>query len=147
MAAGAISGFDAEDFRRNIRAAMTVGLPPVAADQPTFIFAGDVVNTAPADDEDVPYDASARPTVTTPASVKVPCAVEYADAAGKVENFGVIVPSKVVLTLLDEDYQLIKGFLYVVIGGDRFWYSKTETPLGLDSVGIWTVHATAEDDT
>lgn len=147
MATGAISGFDAEDFRNNIRIAMTVGLPPDTSDQPLFVFPSAVANTEPADDEDVPFDSAARPTVTTPTSKQVPCAIEYVDAAGKVENFGVIVPSKVMLTLLDEDYEQIKGFSYVVIGGDRFYYSKTETPLGLDSVGIWIVHATAEDDT
>lgn len=146
MAAGALPGFDAEDFRTNIRLAMTVGLPPVVSDQPTFVFPGAITNTDPADEEDVPFDSAARPTVAASVSKQVPCAVEYVDAAGKVENFGVLAPSKVMLTLLDEDYEQIRGFTYVVIGGDRFYYDKTETPLGLDSVGIWIVHANAEDD-
>lgn len=146
MATGAISGFDADDFRANIRLAMTVGLPPDSADQPTFVFPGEVTNTEPADQDDVPFDPDVRPTVAPPVSLKVPCAVEYVDNQGKVENFGLVVKSKVMLTLLDEDYETIRGFSYVVIGGDRFIYTKTETPLGLDSVGVWIVHATAEDD-
>lgn len=145
--AQALPGFDAEDFRTNIRLAMTVGLPVDTADQPTFVFPGAVTNDDPADEEDVPFDPDARPEVAPPRSEKVPCAVEYVDGEGKVENFGVIVRSKVKITLLDEDYETIRGFAYVVIGGDKFIYSKTETPLGLDSVGVWTVHATAEDDT
>lgn len=146
MAAGALSGFDAGDFRSNIRLAMTLGLPPDLADQPAFVFPGATTNVSPADEDDVPFDPTARPTRAAPTSVKVPCAVEYVDAAGKVENFGVIIPSKVRLTLLDEDYEQVRGFSFVMIGGDRYFYTKTETPLGLDSVGVWIVHATAEDD-
>lgn len=147
MATGAIPGFDAEGFRAGIRQAMLVGLPPDIADQPLFVFPTLVSNIAPADDDDVPFDPDDRPVITPPASKRVACAIEYVDNAGKVENFGLIVKSKVMLTLLDEEYEQIKGFEYVVIGGDRYFYTKTETPVGLDSVGVWTVHATAEDDT
>lgn len=146
MASGDIR-IDADDFRRSIRSVMTMGLPPDLADQPAFVFPGDIVNSDPADDEDVPFDSEARPTVAAPVIVRRPCAIEYVDNAGKMENFGLVVKSKVMLTLLDEDYEAIKGFSYVVIGGDRFIYTKTETPIGLDTVGVWIVHATAEDDT
>lgn len=145
--ATAVAGFNADDFREGIRLAMRVGLPPDLTDQPTFVFPLTFVNDSPLDDEDVPFDPAARPVATpSKTSVKVPCAVEYIDAAGKVENFGVVVNSKVVLTFLDEDYEAVKGFAYVVIGGERYFYRKTQPPLGLDSVAIWQVHCEAEDD-
>lgn len=144
--AGSVPGFNAADVRAGLRLAMTIGLPPVEADQPTFYFPREVTNTERADDEDVPFDPDARPTLAPARSVKVPCAVEYFDAAGKIENFGVITPSKIAVTLLDEDHDKVRGFEYVVIGGDRYWYRRTEPPLGLVSVGVWIVHCTAEDE-
>lgn len=144
--ATALPGFDAEGFRNDVRLAMTVGLPPLEADQPRFVFPRQYTHTTPADEDDVPFDPAARPTVSAPRSVRVPCAVEYVDAEGKVENFGVIVPSKVKITLLDQDYQRVRGFEFVVIGGERYFYAKTEVPVGLDVVGVWTVHCRAEDD-
>lgn len=144
--AGEVPGFNAGDVRAGLRLAMRIGLPPVSGDQPTFYFPRAITNTALADDENVPFDPAARPTLGPARSIKVPCAVEYVDAAGKIENFGVITPSKITITLLDEDHDLVRGFEYVVIGGDRYWYRRTEPPLGLVSVGVWIVHCTAEDE-
>lgn len=144
--AGQVPGFDAAAVRAGLRLAMGVGLPPIAADQPTFYFRREITNTTAADDEDVPFDPDARPTLAPAVFKRVPCAVEYRDGEGKIENFGIITPSRVVLTFLDEDYLQIKGFEYVVIGGDRYWYRRTEPPIGLVSVGVWTIHCTAEDE-
>lgn len=145
--ATAIPGFDADEFRAGIRLAMTVGLPPLEADQPLFVFPRQVVNTAPADQDGVPFDPDARPVAAIPVSVRVSCAVEYDDTTGRVENMGVITPSVVKLTLLDEEYAQIRGFEYVVIAGDKYLYRLTEPPVGMDTVAVWTVHCVAEDDT
>lgn len=125
---------------------MTLGLPPVETDRPIFFTPQDAVNYARADNEEIPFDPSARPQVPAPVQVSVPCAVEYVDAAGRVETFGTVNPSKIRLTLLDEDYQRVVGFSYVEIGGDRYNYAKTEPPLGLGEVGVWTIHCIAEDE-
>lgn len=143
--AGLVPGFDADAVRAGLRLAMTVGLPPLREDQPTFYFPAAVTNDSPADETGVPFGANARRRVAPPRSVKVPCGIEYFDNAGKIENFGVIVPTKVVLTLLDQDHAKVRGFHFVVIGGQRYFYDRTETPLGLVSVGVFTVHCTAED--
>lgn len=145
--AGQIPGFDADAVRAGLRLAMTVGLPPATEDQPTFFMPRTVTNTALADEHSVPFDVTARRTVEPPVTVRVPCAIEYFDNAGKLENFGVLVPTKVELTLLDEEYAKVKGFEFVVIGGNRFYYQRTETPLGLVSVGVYKIHCTAEDQT
>lgn len=145
--AGSVPGFDAEDVRAGLRLAMNVGLPVATEDQPVFYGVPTVTNTTRADESSVPYDPASRRTVTAATGVRVPCAIEYFDNAGKIENFGVMVPTKVVLTLLDQDYAAIKGFNFVVIGGNRFFYQRTETPLALVSVGVYLIHCTAEDQT
>src|SRR5687768_4952500 len=110
---------------------MTIGLPPVAADQPTFYMPRTSTTAEEVDEEDVPFSPAVQPTLSPPVSHKVPCAIEYFDAAGKIENFGVIVPSRIEVTLLDQDYDVVKGFEYVTISGDRYFYKKTEPALGL----------------
>ena len=143
--AGSVPGFNADEVRRGLRFAMTVGLPPLEAEQPTFFFPQEASTTGPADEDAMPFDLTQKRTLGPPRSVRVPCAIEYHDNQGKIENFGVLVPSKVEITVLDEEYAKIKGFSYVVIGGNRFWYSRTAPPVGLVSVGVYTIYCTAED--
>lgn len=143
--AGQVPGFVPAEVRAGLRLAMNVGLPTVTEDQPTFFFPATASTVGPADEDAVPFDVSQRRVVAPRRSVRVPCAIEYFDNQGKIENFGLIVPSKLELTLLDEDYAKVRGFEYVVIGGNRYWYSRTAPPLGLVSVGVFTIYCTAED--
>lgn len=143
--AGSVPGFNADEVRRGLRLAMQVGLPPLDAEQPTFFFAREASTTGAADEDEIPFDLTKKRVLAPPRTVKVPCAIEYFDNQGKIENFGIIVPSKVEITVLDEEYVKIKGFEYVVIGGSRYWYSRTATPTGLVSIGVYTIYCTAED--
>ncbi len=138
--------FDSDAFIEGIHFAMGLGLPANEDDQPTFHFKPTVTYGAAAvDDAGVPFDPTAVPETTTVPNVKVPCAVEYIDAEGKVENWGIIVPAKVLLTFLDADYQQVVGFDWVVIGPNRYFYRKTFPPLAMDSVGVWQIECAAED--
>ena len=143
--AGQIPGFRADVVRAGLRLAMSVGLPVDSPDGLPFYFPRPVTNAAPADDSGVPFDTTARPIYGPPTVVRVPCGVEYFDREGKIENFGVLVPSRVELTLLDQEYAKVRGFEYVVIGGARYFYQRTATPLGLVSVGVHVVYCVAED--
>jgi hypothetical protein len=146
--AGQLPGFNAGAVRAGLRTAMGVGLPVEVEDRPTFYFPRQAAGAQPAGDAGgTPWEPNARQQLAPARHVQVPCATEYVDNAGKIENFGVMVPSKVVLTLLDEDYVQIKGFAFVVIGGNKFFYQRTQPPLGLVSVGVYLVHCTAEDNT
>lgn len=145
--AQAIPGFSQDEFRAGIRLAMRMGAPPAETDQALFVFPREVTNTTPADEGGIPFDPAATPTLAPPRAVRVPCAVEYDDVAGRVENIGVISPSILKITLLDEEYEQVKGFQYVVIAGDKYYYRLTEPPVGMDVVAVWTVHCVAEDDT
>jgi len=143
-----IANFDANAVRAGLRLAMQVGLPVLTSDQPTFVMPTVVTgdDTHALDQQGTPFDPTYRPTRSTPKRVKVPCGVDYKDAAGNLMAGGTIASAGVVLTLLDEDYAQVKGFAYVVIGGNKYNYEHTDRPQGLVSVGIYTVHCETDDE-
>jgi len=142
-----IPNFDATAVRAGLRLAMQVGLPVITDDQPTFFMpaavAGDGTHTL--DQGGTPFDPAYRPTLTRPAGIKVPCSMDYKDAAGNLVAAGSVSATGMVLTLLDEDYVQVKGFAYCVVAGIRYNYQRTDRPQGLVSVGIYTVHVLADD--
>lgn len=145
--------FDGDAFRNGIHIAMEIGLNPEEDRQPTFYFREHTdAGGAPVDDEGLPFDPAVVVTTTLKPAVKVPCAVEYLDAAGKILDFGVLQATRVLLTFLDVDYAQVLdtdggSFLFAVIDGDRYYYDKTAPSLGMGSVGVYQVYCRAEDDT
>jgi hypothetical protein len=145
--------FDEAGVIAGLHTAMQVGLPPEEEDQPTFYWPTIMVTDDAKDSaESVPFDPASRPTRPAVNHVRVPCAVEYFDGSGKVISFGVIQASRVVLTLLQPEYDQVNDsqlgmFQYVVIGADRYFYAKERPPLGLVTLGIHQIECTAEDDT
>lgn len=149
MAELSLPGFDPDEVRDGIRLAMQVGLPVEPADQPTFVFAATYAPLAASDAEGTPFDWRAgRDTPVAPAraAVKRPCAIEYDDGTPGVEAVGAVYSSRLILTLLDEDYEAVKGFSHVLIGGNSYAYELTEPPMGLISVGVWRIHVRADDE-
>lgn len=148
--AGKGPGFDGREFRKQIRFVMQMGAPVVTDHQATFEFPNQLVyNTADAgdfDDTGVPFNPSIPVTRVVPPTKKVPCAVEYFDAEGVVTDFGVLAPSRAVVTLLDDDYAQVKGCNAVILGGERYNYQKTEFPSALFDVGLYALHFLAEND-
>lgn len=146
MAKDLPAGFDASKIITGLHKAMDFGAATRAADKAAFYT---VTRTVPEDtvvDEDgIPYDPSVTVTVTRTSKV-VACAIEYTDRTDKFENFGVVNPSRIKITLLDPDYQQVKGFEYVVVGADKYIYRLTEPPVALGSIDVWTVHAVSEDE-
>lgn len=145
--AGSNPGFNAADFRTNIKFAMQMGAAIDAGEKVTFHFPSSLVYNVPADGQDTPFNPAATVTSTTPPPVQVDCAVDYFDAENQPTNFGLLAPSRVEVLLLDEDYEQIKECAYVVIHGDRYNYRRTEPPAGLFDVGIYTMHFTSESET
>lgn len=146
MAGPDLGGFDPDAFRDGIHLAMQMGAAPEADEQVTFLFAPQLVYNSPTDDSNVPFDPSATVVETTPAPVRVPCAVEYFDATAQLTELGAVSPTRVEILLMDVDYEQVKDAVAVVIHGDRYNYRKTEPPSGLFSVGIYTLHFDAEDE-
>jgi hypothetical protein len=146
--AGADAGFNAAEFRDAIHFAMQMGAAPDLDEQVTFHFASTLTYNVPADGAQVPFDPTATVTsAPSAAPVRVPCAVEYFDAENQPTNFGLMAPSRLSITLLDEDYERVKASTYVVAHGDRYNYRRTEPPSGLFDVGLYTMHFTAVNET
>lgn len=143
-----IEGFDASEVRAGLHLAMTIGLPTDIAEQPTFVFPAKTVDTGDdRDAEGTPMDYRLRRTkVGQDSTYQVPCAIEYVDGDGKVAGFGIVSPSKLILNLLDEDYRIIKGFSYCVVAGNRYFYRRTEPPIGLVSIALYRVHVQSDDE-
>lgn len=146
MAKNLPPGFNASEIIAGLHEAMAFGEPTRTSDKATFVSFTDPSTSVARDDDGVPFDTAERPT-RTPKSLQVPCAVEFVDRADQAETFGVMQATRIKVTLLDPDYQKVKGFKYVVIGGDRYNYRLTEPPVALGSIDVWTVHAVAEDET
>ena len=145
--AGPNSAFDAAAFRTAIQFVYTMAEAPVSGDQIAFYGPSTLVYSAPVDDEDVPFDPASTVVRVDPQPIHVPCGVEYFDNQGQEIAFGFVTPSRLAITLLDEDYQLVKDAIFVVLGGDRYNFRRCEPPSGLFDVGLFTVHYSAENET
>lgn len=142
-----LQGFNATEFKDAIHFAMQLGAAPDAAEQIKFHFASTLVYNGSADGREVPFDPTATVTSTTPDPVHVDCAIEYLDVEDQSTGFGLMAPTKIALTLLDEDYTQVKDSIYVTIHGDRYDYRRTEPPQGLFDVGLYVMHFTATNET
>ena len=139
-----IEGFDPAEVRAGLRLAMTVGMPTAESDQPTFYFADQITGDGghALDSRGTPFAPDYRPTRVRAQGVRGPCSVE---GEGGDSSDEMVYPEHVVLGLLDQDYDKVKGFARVVIGGVSYHYQRTEPPRGLVTVGVYRVHCLADD--
>lgn len=145
--AGRNPGFNARQFRDAIKFVQNMAAAPLADEQATFYFPAQLVYNRPENGADLPFDPNATVVRNVPTPVRVACSIEYQDARGETISFGTIVPSRVVITLLDEEYAKVEGTSYVVIHGDKYIYQRTQPPSGLFDVGLYVMHFLAENET
>lgn len=144
--AGSNPGFNAADFRKNIRFVYDMAAPNLEGEQATFFMPSQLVYNVPTDEDDVPFSPTALPvTPVPPQPIQVSCGVEYYDSQGNIIDFGISVPSRAAITLLDEDYEIVKGCAFVVLRGERFNYRSTRFPQGLFDVDLYTMNFEAEN--
>jgi hypothetical protein len=134
--AGTRDDFDADGFRAGIRFAMGMGAPVDTASQAVFHFAPAPAGPQPADGAGLPFNPSSAQSTTNAPAVRVACSVEFARQEGDHERVGYVVPGRLRVLLLDEDYAQVEGCSYMVLGGDRYDYRYEEPPAGLFQVGI-----------
>lgn len=138
--------FDERAILEGLHAAMGFGTPTRTEDRATFYLPPvNATESDPVDLRGVPFDPDESRSVT-PVHKQVACAVEFYDGAAVVEQFGSVRPTKIRLTLLDPEYQEVKGFSFVVAGGDKYIYDKTEPPVALGTIDVWMVWASAENE-
>lgn len=137
-------GWDEDRVKEGLYKAMGFGEPTRTQDQAAFHIPqpGDPVagNT-----EGVPWDPSVKRN-RKGLTKRVSCAIEFQDTLGQTVSAGDIQATQIVVTLLDPEYQQVKGFDYVVAGGDKYYYRLTDPPVALGSIDVWTVRARSLDE-
>lgn len=150
--------FDSEGFRQAIRFAMQMGAAPNPALRPTFVFPStgrtftkDGVTLDPAtvrtDREGNPLDPTIRGTPTPGVRKQVDCAIEIVRADANEIPVGNFRQTKAVVTLLDEEYEQVKGCRELVYNGDRYVFGYEPEVVGLFDVGTFTMIFYAVDET
>jgi hypothetical protein len=144
------AGFDADTFRKKIRQTMMMGLPEKVEDRPTFIWKikDQFAVAAPSGN---PYNFAATPTVkdTAHPPVQIPIAVEYASTSGRTMGgspIGEFDNTRVTITVLDEDYELVIGADQVKLGGNTYNIEYWAPPIGLFPVTTYQAFLVAEDE-
>lgn len=135
-------------FTEGIHFAMEMGASPDEDEQATFHFPPVLVYDGEARDASgVPFDPTKTVTEQRPDPVRVPCAVEYYDERGQMTTLADIHSTRVKITLLGEDYEKVKGTSFVICGGDKYIYRRTQPPSGLFEVGLYEMWFHAEHET
>jgi hypothetical protein len=146
--AGTNRGFNPNTFRDAIRFVYTMAAPPDPDRQVVFHFEGTTSWSHPEIDSDnVPFDPTARKTTTvTKPPIKVPCQVESAEDNGDDTPFGTVIATRIIITLLDEDYAKVEDCTFVVFDGDKYIRELIAAPIGLFNVGLHSIVFIAEND-
>lgn len=139
--------FDRRAVLEGLYTAMGFGTPTRTEDRATFFLPvkPKTTVTEPDDLSGVPFDYTVRKAVST-TKLQVACAVEFYDAQGIIETFGTTAPTRIKVTLLDPEYQQVKDYAYVVAGGDKYIRAKTEPPIALGTIDVWSLWADAENE-
>lgn len=146
--AGTNAGFNASAFKAGIRQAMTMGLPNAESERITFRWNPDRTYQRhdaegnPWEWDDVPLTDSTQPDVL------VTAAVEFAARpAGSLDtSMGQFDASRVIVTILDEDYETIRGADLMLFDGNEYDIQFVAPPLGLFEVTIYSVYGEARDE-
>jgi hypothetical protein len=141
------SGFNADTFRTNIKNTMRMGSPQSVPERVTFRWRTKKNYAGKTDKKGKPFDLAAAATIPADAKadIQIDCAVEIEDRNPAGTPLGQFNTPKATITVLDEDYALIDGAHEVLIGENTYTINYTE-PVGLFSVTVYTIHATARDE-
>lgn len=156
--AGANSRFPTARFEEAIRFSMRMGAPTRPEDRATFHFKPQ--RTYPPgtklDQTGKPLNSSIRATYVRPDPLTLEeVAIEHERATPQELPVGVKIPTRVVLTILDAEYQAIKDraaqggeeFAFEVeLGGDRYRIGYRTTPLALFDAGVHQIVCYAMDE-
>lgn len=138
--AGSDSGFDSTAFIDAIHFAMKMGSPNTTGEKATFRWFKDQTFN-PQDPAHVPYIWTETPvTDTTHANVVVEnVAVDYKHGVEQSNSVGTFAPLTAELTMLGDDYALVRGADQVLLGGDIYDVVLV-TSEALFDVNVYTIH-------
>lgn len=149
--------FDGPGFRNAIRFAMQMGLNPDAGRRPIFIQKAvgrtywknnvQLVTPPRVDRDGRPFDPDVEVRKADDQQILVDCAVEIERAEAEELPVGTFRPTRLVATLLDEQYLLVKDCRELVYNGDRYIYAYEPESNGLFDVGVYTMIFYVKEET
>lgn len=143
--AGSQPGFSAAEVRTALRFAMTMGMPTDESLQGTFRFRRSD-SFASADNQGDPWDWTATPVTTSQDDpVTKPIAVEFVEGTRGQTELGQIDATKVVITILDEDFVDVNGAIEVQFGDNIYDIDFIAPAIGLFDLTVYQIYATARD--
>lgn len=147
------AGFPADTFRAQIAQVMLMGMPENEEDRLTFYW-NDIETFTPTTDDDDPLDWTATPVTDVPGNSDITegfyrpnYALEFAARpAGSVnEVTGEIDTTRLLITLLDVDFDKISTADYAKIKDVRYRIQFAAPEVALFPVGVHTLYLEAED--
>lgn len=148
--------FDGEGFRRAIKFAMEMGTNPDPDKSPIFIRKGQArtywkddvqLGSVPRLDRDgQPLDPQIEIRRESDDQVLVDCAIEVVRADAEELPVGAFRLTKLVVTLLDEQYELVNDCRELLYNGDRYMFGYEPESNGLFDVGVYTMIFYAKDE-
>lgn len=141
------SAFNAGKFRDGIKFAMNMGLPENSSQRVTFRWKtkyefdiGDS-NGNPYDFSSIPQKTFSKPDVQVVAAVEV-----SSDNAIDGTSIGGFNNPTAIITVLDDEYQLISDADIVILGESTYDIMYVAPPIGLFDVTVYQIHAIAIDE-
>lgn len=148
VTAPGFGGFDADKFRDAIRNTMLMGMPNAEQERATFKWNPDR-DFAIEDNGGDPYNLAATPvsSIQHP-EVQVPVAVEFISRAAFSPQLpmGEIQNSRVIITILDLDFEEVRGADLVQFDTSDYEIDYVAPPIGLFDVTVYQIYATAIDE-
>jgi hypothetical protein len=139
--------FPAATFRNAMRFVFEMAADPDTDNQLMFHFSTAITFLGHSDGDKVPFDPNSSVTRVVKDPVKVPCDVQFITASDVPTSFGLVVPAKLKVTLLDEDFALVENAVYVTMNGDRYNRLIVPPSYGLFDVGLHEMVFQAENET
>jgi hypothetical protein len=139
--------FPAATFRNAMRFVFEMAADPNEDNQLMFHFSTAITFLGHSDGDKVPFDPTSTVTRVVKDPIRVPCDIAFITASDVPTSFGQVVPAKLKVTLLDEDYELVENAAYVVMNGDRYNRLMVPPSYGLFEVGLHEMIFQAENET
>lgn len=142
------SAFDADKFRDAILFAMKMGVPEAVEQRVTFRWR-DVKTFTASDPGGSPYSWTSTPlTESSTDDVQVTCAVEFSSRTSTSGQtaFNNMNTSRAEITLLDTEYQQVKTADVILIGENEYKPDFVAPPVSLFTETVWTIFASAVDE-
>lgn len=149
--AGSDPNFDPNGFRASIKATMQMGMPLDPAERLVWHFR-EIKSYTTQDPALKPYDWTAAPQLNIPSDPDTPAgqrivdyALEFARGTGAETEVGSFDTTRLIVTLLDLDFEQIQHAEYATIGRVHYDIDFTGPPQGLFDVTVYSVYLTARD--